>query len=196
MADDALAEVPFEQIVKIRKTDSSSVRISKAAAARRGKIVADAEDGEDDNSDQPKRKKRTKSAPAELTAKRPVSRRRVVITNNTPSRCDPRFDKRLGQVNKSYFERSYAFLEEIKDQELQQLNSDLYHEHDSDKKQTLQKAVELLQQRKISAADRKAKAEQEREAKKIERQKVLHGKKPYFQRKKSTKKTGRAAHND
>ena len=70
-------------------------------------------------------KRVSKSAPAEQSSKRPVSRYREAVEVNVPKARDPRFDSAAGAVNESQFKKNYAFLNEYKEKEIGALKEEI-----------------------------------------------------------------------
>ncbi|KAI6039326.1 hypothetical protein EDC04DRAFT_2686221 [Pisolithus marmoratus] len=62
-----------------------------------------------------------KHAPTEVSSKRPVSRCRMVVEDNTPKPRDPRFLQVTGKYNQEKFRQQYSFLSELHTNELQTL---------------------------------------------------------------------------
>ncbi|KAI6166544.1 hypothetical protein EDD17DRAFT_1752707 [Pisolithus thermaeus] len=62
-----------------------------------------------------------KHAPTEVSSKRPVSRRRTVVEDNTPKPRDPRFLHVTGKYDQAKFRQQYSFLPELHTNELETL---------------------------------------------------------------------------
>jgi len=73
----------------------------------------------------PPPKRASKSAPAEQSSKKPVSRYREAVEVNIPKARDPRFDTAAGTVNESQFKKNYAFLNEYKEKEIGALKEEI-----------------------------------------------------------------------
>jgi len=143
-----LADVPFETLLRMQRQSehrlASTVRGDKPPAAAAAAAAAQ---------QRPTRKtKRAKDAPAELPSNVPVSRfRQVVHMPRNPPVRDPRFDDLSGNFNAGLFRKvrllnlfhhypsslfialchirthtqSYAFLEEMRDEEIAELRQSL-----------------------------------------------------------------------
>ncbi|KAG1747904.1 uncharacterized protein EDB91DRAFT_1345081 [Suillus paluster] len=70
-------------------------------------------------------KRSSKHAPTEITSKRPVSRRRIVIDSKTPQPRDPRFLHITGTFDPQKFRTQYTFLSTLHKDELSTLRSNL-----------------------------------------------------------------------
>lgn len=66
-----------------------------------------------------------KNQPLELSSKRAVGRFRQVVDVKKKRVLDPRFEAQSGRLNEDLFNKSYAFLDEYKQRELQQLKQQL-----------------------------------------------------------------------
>jgi len=73
----------------------------------------------------PPPKRMSKSAPAEQSSKKPVSRYREAVEVNIPKARDPRFDPAAGVVNESQLKKNYAFLNEYKEKEIGALKEEV-----------------------------------------------------------------------
>ncbi|KAF8442908.1 hypothetical protein L210DRAFT_3620573 [Boletus edulis BED1] len=63
-------------------------------------------------------KRTNKHAPVEITSKRPVSRRRLVVDDKLPKPRDPRFMHATGGYDPSKFKQQYEFLSDLRHDEL------------------------------------------------------------------------------
>ena len=72
-----------------------------------------------------KKAKRNKHAPAEMASNHPVGRFRKVVEVPKVIRRDPRFDGLSGTFNADIFRKSYAFLDEVRDNEIAALKVEL-----------------------------------------------------------------------
>ncbi|KAG1745946.1 uncharacterized protein EDB91DRAFT_1345601 [Suillus paluster] len=70
-------------------------------------------------------KRSSKHAPTEITSKRPVSRRRIVIDSKPPQPRDPRFLHITGAFDPQKFRTQYTFLSTLHKDELSTLRSNL-----------------------------------------------------------------------
>ncbi|KAF9535430.1 hypothetical protein CPB83DRAFT_754215 [Crepidotus variabilis] len=97
-------------------------------------------------------KRSNKHAPTEMSAKRPVSRKRIVVDVPKIVSRDPRFLPTTGTYDPTKFQQSYAFLSNNRKSELQTL------------KETLKKARKVL-----SSSPRDVRFEREQEIERLER---------------------------
>jgi len=69
--------------------------------------------------------RRNKHAPTEVTSKKPVSRRRVVVESNMPQARDPRFLQLAGGFSTEKYRHNYGFLSDLHSTELSELRANL-----------------------------------------------------------------------
>jgi ribosomal RNA-processing protein 36 len=131
------------------------------------------------------KERRSKNAPQEVTSKKPVTRRRMILNTEVKAR-DPRFDSLTGTYNPALFERSYGFVHDLQAQELAAQKKALRGSTD----ETLRKQTDVLESAIKLREHLRKKQESRREWKKKEAELVQSGKKPYFV-KKSVERTQR-----
>ncbi|KAJ3823597.1 hypothetical protein EV361DRAFT_888495 [Lentinula raphanica] len=131
--------------LKTLETDLSSLPMGTLRRAQRMlkvEDVSDASDSESELSDEsnediaPKpewslkprtdiSKRKNKHAPIEMTSKKPVTRRRTVVSVKVPEARDPRFLTMAGEFSTSKFNENYRFLTESHRAELSTLRENL-----------------------------------------------------------------------
>ncbi|KAG7380102.1 rRNA biogenesis protein rrp36 [Phytophthora pseudosyringae] len=87
-----------------------------------------------------------KNQPLELGSKRAVGRFRQVVDVKTRRVLDPRFEAQSGRLNEDLFNKSYAFLDEYKQSELQALKQQLRKSKSATKKEELKHEIALRRQ--------------------------------------------------
>ncbi|KAK9359775.1 hypothetical protein V1504DRAFT_441076 [Lipomyces starkeyi] len=130
------------------------------------------------------RKKRvSKHAPQEVSAKKPVSRFREVIEVPKIVRRDPRFESLSGKFDDAQFRKNYAFLDEYRAAELKDLALRLKKTKDPNEIQDLQREYQSLES-KLKVSKRKDFERQIlNEHEKKEKELVKQGKKPFYLKK-------------
>ncbi|TLS25049.1 hypothetical protein PpBr36_07415 [Pyricularia pennisetigena] len=137
--------------------------------------------------------RKTKSAPEEMSSKRPVSRYREVVKpppNARPKPRDVRFEQELTGEDYRRFRRNYAFLDEYRDDEMAKLREIITRKKGvtpadrEDAKLKLRK----MEDEKRSQERKDREDELMREHKKKEKELVKQGKKPFFLKKSEQKK--------
>lgn len=134
-----------------------------------------------------------KVAPAEISAKTPVSRLRQVIPLgdlNPARKRDPRFDSLSGQFNQGLFEKSYEFLSELENNEMGLIEQELKKLHQQSSNPASQERIEELErlkQRLLQSQQVKRQAQEQqklkRQVKKEEIDQIKQGKRPFHLKK-------------
>ncbi|KAK9236851.1 hypothetical protein V1525DRAFT_405531 [Lipomyces kononenkoae] len=139
--------------------------------------------------EEPVGKKRvSKHAPQEVSAKRPVSRFREVIEVPKIVRRDPRFESLSGKFDEAQFRKNYAFLHTYMDSELQDIAERIKKTKDTNEMQNLQREYQSLDS-KLKASKRKDfERDILKEREKNERELVKQGKKPFYLKKADKRK--------
>uniref|UniRef100_K3WEB5 rRNA biogenesis protein RRP36 n=1 Tax=Globisporangium ultimum (strain ATCC 200006 / CBS 805.95 / DAOM BR144) TaxID=431595 RepID=K3WEB5_GLOUD len=135
-----------------------------------------------------KKKRVSKNHPLEISSKRQVSRFKTVVEVKKKKLVDPRFDSLSGRLNQDLFKKSYAFLDEYKQNELDELKRKLKFAKATTRREELKNEINLRsqeltenkKQEKIKSALTKRKRE--------EREAVESGKNPFYLKRKDKKK--------
>ncbi|RHY41776.1 hypothetical protein DYB38_006793 [Aphanomyces astaci] len=180
------------------------LRLKKDGFATAPKHDSESSDDDDDDDDededagedvveeygedhQPTTKRANKNRPREITSKRPVGRFREVLQVRKKTTRDPRFDHASGKLNEDLFKKSYAFLDDIKEAELQEAKKQLKHAKSKTRKTELQQDISSRKQELAEAkrADRIRDANLKR--KREEREAVENGKGAFYLKRKDKK---------
>lgn len=174
-------EMPFSELREVEKFDTSKHRTPAEQAAF-------VKEEQERLAKKLKQYKRTKSMPAELSSKIPVSwKRSDIMPVKKQIARDPRFDSLSGRFNSDMFKKSYSFLEQLKTTEMEMLQNEIKSVQDVKERGKLERALEIMVQRQ-KAEQRKAKQQEiAREWRKGEIERVKHGKNPYFLKKSKIK---------
>lgn len=138
----------------------------------------------------------SKHAPVELSSKRQVSRRRDFLldpTSTKPQHRDPRFFapstmSATSKIDEIKARKAYAFLDEYREKEMQELRVAIKKSKNAEEKEKLQKAL-LSMESKKKAQERKDKAQKVLdEHKKKEKELVRQGKNPFYLKRSEQKK--------
>ncbi|KAL0234428.1 hypothetical protein PCE1_001464 [Barthelona sp. PCE] len=135
--------------------------------------------------------KRKRSAPAEKSSQ--YKPRNVVVVNLPQYRKkkarDPRFDELAGEFNEGEYRSKYAFLDEMKDNEINQMYDAIKKEKNEAKKRILQSELTRMQQQRSSVRRRDRERRIRREVIQEELGKVQSGeKKPFYMKRGELKK--------
>lgn len=130
----------------------------------------------------------SKHAPAELSSKKAVSRRRDVIPTHKLDIRDPRFEPVSGIVDEQKTKKNYSFLDAYRESEIAELKSTIRKTKDPDAKEKLKRAVLSMESRKKTQEAKDQQQEILRRHRKEEKEKIEQGKKPFYLKKAEQKK--------
>lgn len=147
----------------------------------------------------------SKHAPMEMTSKRPVSRKREIIPVKKMQARDPRFDPMVtarssagvggghhhsADVSEDRARRAYAFLDEYRDDEMQQLKAAIKKAKNPADKEKLQRALMSMASRKRAREQKDREKAVVEEHRRRERELVREGKKakPFYLKKSEQRK--------
>ncbi|KAI0133044.1 DUF947-domain-containing protein [Hypoxylon sp. NC0597] len=181
--------------------------LAKAQASlpstRRGKgrmSQEEDEDEEDSDSDQPDSKTKDKSrpkphrsskhAPVEQSSKRPVSRKREVVSIHKPVARDPRFSAAVSgrPIDEDRLRKAYSFLDEYRDSEMAELRAAIKKTKDAAAKEELKRTLASMESKKQAQKQRDKERELLEEHRRQEKELVKQGKKPFYLKKSEQKK--------
>ncbi|XP_010871364.2 ribosomal RNA processing protein 36 homolog [Esox lucius] len=136
-----------------------------------------------------KKKRLNKNRPMEISAKRPAPfLRQVVQVKKTVSR-DPRFDDLSGEYKPEIFEKTYRFINDIKQREREVVQKRLKKPIKSvQKKDELQFLLKRMENQERARKTREEQREKELEFKRKQREMAGQGLKPFFLKKSDKKK--------
>lgn len=192
----AASQISFGALAKAQASLPSS-RKRKGAASEAG-----SDDGEDSGPDEvdrfgyskPKKVpgRAHKHAPAEMTSKKPVTRRRLVVDVPKVNARDPRFGPLLGgleaEQNEEAIRKNYSFLDSYRDTEIKELRARTKKTKDPFEKQRLEREL-LSMQSKKQTQDRKDEGRKViSEHRQQEKELVKQGKNPFYLKKSEQKK--------
>jgi ribosomal RNA-processing protein 36 len=134
-----------------------------------------------------------KHAPAEMTSKRPVTRRRQVVEVHKPTARDPRFGPPIGSAadaehDQDIVRRNYSFLNSYRDTEMAALRTRMKKTKDPFEKQRLERELMSTQSRKQAQERKDAERKVVEEHRRQEKELVKQGKNPFYLKKSEQKK--------
>ncbi|CAI5726303.1 unnamed protein product [Hyaloperonospora brassicae] len=136
----------------------------------------------------PRRAQReNKNQPLELSSKRAVGRFRQVVEVKKKRALDPRFEAQSGRLNEDLFHKSYAFLDEYKHRELQQLKQQLKQTKSAAKRDELKHEIAVRQQDVTEKQKRDKIQSALTKRKREEREAVASGKGAFYLKRKDKK---------
>lgn len=130
----------------------------------------------------------SKHAPAELSTKKAVSRKREVVPTQKTKHRDPRFEPLSGAVDEQRIKRNYSFLDTYRNSEILELKSAIRKSDDSEAKEKLKRALLSVESRKKAQEMKQQQQEVLRKQRKEEKEKIERGKRPFYLKKADQKK--------
>ncbi|XP_056409858.1 ribosomal RNA processing protein 36 homolog [Hyla sarda] len=166
----------FEEIIKVQKNVGTKAFYKMAPGARGGKLSGAGKEQLD------------KNRPMEMSSKKAVRFLRKVIPARTAIRRDPRFDDLSGEFKPEVFEKTYRFLDGIKNKEKQDLEKQLKKSRDPELKEQLKQLLDRMNQQEEAAKKKQKLREKEAEFKRQQRERAQQGKKPFYLKKSDVRK--------
>ncbi|KAK8893757.1 rRNA biogenesis protein rrp36 [Tritrichomonas musculus] len=131
-------------------------------------------------SDQKKVKKKSRSSPLEMSTSKPGGAYDFISSVRQPKMFDPRFQSECGEIDQISFVRNYAFLQDNRKSEIQQINQKLKRSRNPEEAQALKRKKQSLEDQ-FKTFDAKQKDAEDRFQWHIEeKQRILEGKKPFW----------------
>lgn len=146
------------------------------------------DDSESSNSDQEDSGEKAKSrsskhAPAVMSSKKPVTRKREVLASKKRAARDPRFGSLSGALDENKLKHNYAFLDQYRDSEMAELKASIKKTKSEEDKEILKRKLLSMESQKKAKESKERREKVIREHKKQEKEAVKEGKTPYFLKK-------------
>lgn len=128
-------------------------------------------------------KRENKNRPREMSSKKPVFTFKKVVPVKKVTSRDPRFDSLCGTFDDKAFKRSYAFLSELKQNDLKALKKELKETADP---KTIKKIKYLIQrlENQLREEQRRKQREESKQQEKMELlESIKRGEKPTYKKK-------------
>jgi ribosomal RNA-processing protein 36 len=130
----------------------------------------------------------SKHAPTEVSSKKAVSRKREVVLIAKREHRDPRFEPLTGPVDSSRISAAYSFLDDYREDEMKELKAAIKTAKDEDTKDKLKRALMSMESRKKAQLRKSKEQEVLDKHRKVEKELVKQGKKPFYLKKAEQKK--------
>ncbi len=130
----------------------------------------------------------SKHAPAELSSKKAVSRKREVVPTQKINHRDPRFEPLSGAIDEQRTQKNYSFLDTYRESEILELKLAIRKGKDSESKEKLKRALLSMESRKKAQKVKEQQQEVLRKHRKDEKGKIEQGKRPFYLKKADQKK--------
>ncbi|KAM3865357.1 ribosomal RNA processing protein 36 homolog [Diretmus argenteus] len=136
-----------------------------------------------------KKKRLNKNRPMEISAKRPAPFLRQVVSVKKTILRDPRFDDLSGEYKPEIFEKTYKFINDIKQREREIVQKQLKKtKPGNQKKEQLQGLLKRMENQERARKSREQQREKELELKRKQREMAGQGLKPFFLKNSDKKK--------
>ncbi|KAL8185225.1 UNVERIFIED_CONTAM: hypothetical protein K2H54_043446 [Gekko kuhli] len=126
--------------------------------------------------------------PLELSAKKPAPFLRQVVPVKKKVSRDPRFDDLSGEYNPEVFEKTYAFLNDLRKNEKEVVQKQLKKCRNVDQQNKLQQLLKRMTQQEDAHKKREKEREKDLAWKKQQRELAKQGKKPFYLKKSDKQK--------
>ncbi|KAL8734940.1 MAG: hypothetical protein Q9166_001292 [cf. Caloplaca sp. 2 TL-2023] len=130
----------------------------------------------------------SKHAPAEMSSKKAVSRKREVVPTMKRDIRDPRFEPVTGPLDEQKAKKNYNFLNEYRDSEMTDLKTQIRQNKDTSAKEKLKRSLLSMESRKKAQQMKDQEQEIRRAHRAKEKKMVKQGKRPFFLKKGEQKK--------
>ncbi|XP_070172803.1 ribosomal RNA processing protein 36 homolog [Polyergus mexicanus] len=132
-------------------------------------------------------KRENKNRPREMSAKKPISRFRELGLAKKVVIRDPRFDSLCGTFDEKAFKHSYAFINDLRKNDLETLRNELKEATDLKTKKKIKYLIQRFENQLREEKKRKEKEEKKRKEKKEVLEFIKRGEKPVFKKKSEQK---------
>lgn len=130
----------------------------------------------------------SKHAPAEMSSKKAVSRKRAAVPITKREYRDPRFEALSGPLDETKIKKNYSFLDGYRDDEMKQLKDEIRKTKEPTAKETLKRALLSMESRKKAQQAKDKQQDIIREHRAKEKELIKQGKKPFYLKKTEQKK--------
>ncbi len=130
----------------------------------------------------------SKHAPAEISSKKAVSRKREVVPVTKREYRDPRFEPLSGPLDEKKLQKAYSFLDDYREDEMKELKSAMKKTKDEFEKEKLKRALLSMESRKKAQERKRKEAEILDKHRREEKELVKQGKKPFYLKKTEQRK--------
>jgi ribosomal RNA-processing protein 36 len=128
-------------------------------------------------------KRSNKHAPAEVSSKKAVSRKREAVPVIKREYRDPRFEPLSGPLNEPKLQQVYSFLDDYRDKEITELKSAIKRARDESEKENLKRSLLSLESKKKAQEKKRKEKEILDKHREKEKELVKQGKKPFYLKK-------------
>ncbi|KAI3352664.1 hypothetical protein L3Q82_020137 [Scortum barcoo] len=162
-----LSNMSFEDIMKLQNKVGTKVYNEVAYGSKK-------------SSESRKKKRLNKNRPMEISAKRPAPFLRQVVPVRKATLRDPRFDDLSGEYKPEIFEKTYKFINDIKQREKEVVQKQLKKTKKNKRKEKLQFLLKRMENQERARKSREQQRERELQFKRQQRERASQGARPFF----------------
>ncbi|KAK7512622.1 uncharacterized protein IWZ02DRAFT_436609 [Phyllosticta citriasiana] len=180
----------LRQLKKMKGSTNDDVEAPKKSSKREAK-KSDSDNGSESSESEEEassKKRKSKNAPAVMSSKKPVSRKREVVPTKKRVARDPRFDKMSGPLDEHKVKQKYAFLDQYRDSEMAELKATIKKTKNEEDKEILKRKLLSMESQKKAREAKERQDKVVREHKKGQKDAIKQGKTPYYLKKSEAKK--------
>ncbi|XP_040891378.1 ribosomal RNA processing protein 36 homolog [Toxotes jaculatrix] len=171
-----LSNMSFEDIMKLQNKVGTKVYNQVAY-------------GSDKRQETSKKRRLNKNRPTEISAKKPAPFLRQVVPIRKPTLRDPRFDDLSGEYEPEIFQKTYRFINDIKQREREVVQKQLKRTKKShQRKEKLQFLLKRMENQERARKSQEQQRERELQFKRQQREQANQGTRPFFLKKSEKKK--------
>lgn len=169
-----LSHMSFEDVLKLQNKVGT-------------KVYNKVKHGETEKKEKCKRRL-NKNRPMEVSAKRPVPFLRQIVTVKKSTLRDPRFDDLSGEYKSDIFEKTYSFINDIKNREKEVVKKKLKKTKSEKKKEKLQFLVKRMENQERARLSHEQQRDRDLQFKRAQRERANQGQAPLFLKNSEKKK--------
>ena len=173
-----------------KKDDDDDEKKLKVVSKSKNDLKRKNNDQQQQQRNEKHQKKKSKSEPLEISSKRKRfnDQPRHVVKNTKRSTRDPRFNDLSGAYNEELFEKSYAFVQDIKNNEYESVKSQLKKVKNAEEKEKLLKVKQKMDTELKFKAEKEKKRELFKQQKQKASEQTKSGKKAFYLKNSDKKK--------
>lgn len=157
---------------------------AKSKPSRRDGDNSDSDDSSNDDAHSRPHARSSKHAPAVMSSKKAVTRRREIVETKKPAFRDPRFDSAIGPKPDDHtMKKRYGFINEYKDSEMAELRAVIKKTKNEDEKEKLKRKLMSMESQKKARERKEREQKVISEHKKKEKEAIKEGKQPFYLKK-------------
>ncbi|KAL9587726.1 MAG: hypothetical protein Q9212_000017 [Teloschistes hypoglaucus] len=183
----ALAKAQESLATRIGRPSKCSTGVDRLVRSK-DVYSAEAREGKAGKRDSREHIRSSKHAPAEMSSKKAVSRRREAVPTLRRDIRDPRFEPTSGFLDEARARKNYNFLHGYRDSEIAQLKAGIRQTKDATAAEKLKRALIGMESRKETQERKDQQQEVQRAHRAKEKELIKQGKRPFYLKRGEQKK--------